>query len=76
MWPNFCSDSDAPLVRSRLRWMWISVRELSPQTQAYIDRLLADASPLTDEQRTRLAELLRPVRQRAAQIYGDPQGAA
>jgi hypothetical protein len=56
--------------------MWISVRELSPETQAYIDRLLADAPPLTDEQRTRLAELLRPVRQRAAQIYGDPQGAA
>jgi hypothetical protein len=28
----------------------------------YIERVLAAAPPLTDEQRTRLAELLRPVR--------------
>jgi hypothetical protein len=28
----------------------------------YIERMLAEAPPLTDEQRTRLAELLRPVR--------------
>lgn len=28
----------------------------------YVERCLAAAPPLTDEQRTRLAELLRPVR--------------
>jgi hypothetical protein len=28
----------------------------------YIDKVLAEAPPLTDQQRTRLAELLRPVR--------------
>lgn len=32
----------------------------------YVERVLADAPPLTDEQRTRLAELLRPVRRPAA----------
>jgi hypothetical protein len=31
-------------------------------TDAYIARLLAEAPPLTDQQRNRLAELLRPVR--------------
>ncbi|WP_324667158.1 putative PhiRv1 phage protein [Mycobacterium canetti] len=31
--------------------------------EAHIARTLAAAPPLTDEQRTRLAELLRPVRQ-------------
>jgi hypothetical protein len=31
---------------------------------AYIEKVLAQAPPLNDEQRTRLAELLRPVRQR------------
>jgi excisionase family DNA binding protein len=29
---------------------------------SWVDRVLATAPPLTDEQRTRLAELLRPVR--------------
>jgi hypothetical protein len=43
------------------------VRELSPVTQAYVDRVLAEAPPLTDEQRVRLAELLRPVRRALAQ---------
>jgi hypothetical protein len=28
----------------------------------YIERILAEAPPLTDEQRTKLAELLKPVR--------------
>ena len=28
----------------------------------YIEKILAEAPPLTDEQRTALAELLRPVR--------------
>ncbi|WP_131812477.1 hypothetical protein [Mycolicibacterium fortuitum] len=28
----------------------------------YVERVLATAPPLSDEQRTRLAELLRPVR--------------
>lgn len=32
----------------------------------WVDRVLATAPPLTDEQRTRLAELLRPVRQTGA----------
>jgi hypothetical protein len=31
----------------------------------YIERILADAPPLTDEQRTALAELLKPVRRKA-----------
>jgi hypothetical protein len=31
----------------------------------YVERVLAEAPPLTDEQRTRLAELLRPVRHTA-----------
>lgn len=30
---------------------------------AYVASILANAPPLTDEQRTKLAELLRPVRQ-------------
>ncbi|MBS9533545.1 hypothetical protein KIH27_08080 [Mycobacterium sp. M1] len=30
--------------------------------EAYITKVLAERPPLTDEQRTRLAELLRPVR--------------
>lgn len=29
----------------------------------YVERVLVDAPPLTDEQRTRLAELLKPIRQ-------------
>jgi excisionase family DNA binding protein len=37
---------------------------------AWVDRMLATAPPLTDEQRTRLAELLRPVR-KAAGAAGD-----
>jgi excisionase family DNA binding protein len=31
---------------------------------AWVDRMLATAPPLTEEQRTRLAELLRPIRKR------------
>jgi hypothetical protein len=31
---------------------------------AYVDRVLATAPPLTDDQRSRLVELLRPVRLR------------
>lgn len=34
----------------------------SRSTQEYIDKVLSEAPPLTAEQRTRLAELLRPVR--------------
>lgn len=38
-------------------------RELRAKRLAeYIEKVLAAAPPLTDEQRTRLAELLRPVR--------------
>ena len=29
---------------------------------AYVDRVVSECKPLTDEQRTRLAELLHPVR--------------
>ncbi|MCB0942697.1 MAG: hypothetical protein KDB72_20940 [Mycobacterium sp.] len=32
------------------------------RTRAYIDRVLAEAPPLTAEQRWKLAELLKPVR--------------
>ena len=31
---------------------------------AYVERVLDEAPPLTDDQRTRLAELLRPVHRR------------
>jgi GAF domain-containing protein len=31
------------------------------RAQEYIEKVLAEAPPLTDEQRTRLAELFRPV---------------
>lgn len=34
-----------------------------PATDAYVARLLSAAPPLKPEQRTKLAELLRPVRQ-------------
>lgn len=35
---------------------------LEAKTADYIEKVLAQRPPLTDEQRTRLAELLRPVR--------------
>jgi hypothetical protein len=38
---------------------------------AYVEKILAAAPPLSDEQRTRLAELLRPVRRRRAGSRGD-----
>jgi hypothetical protein len=37
----------------------------------WIEKQLAAAPPLTDQQRTRLAELLKPVRQPASTIRGD-----
>ncbi|CAN5757717.1 hypothetical protein BH09ACT7_BH09ACT7_18280 [soil metagenome] len=40
--------------------------QLTPLAQAYVDRHVALAPPLTDEQRTDLAELLRPVRKAMA----------
>lgn len=36
------------------------------RTAAYIEKVLAEAPPLTDEQRTRLAELLRPAKRATA----------
>lgn len=46
---------DAELVDAR--------RELAEANiAAYVEKTLAQAPPLTDEQRARLAELLRPVR--------------
>jgi hypothetical protein len=42
-------------------------QELKTQrTQQYIEKVLADWPPLTDHQRTALAELLKPVRINAA----------
>lgn len=35
------------------------------RAEEYVGKLLAEAPPLTDEQRTRLAELLKPVRRTA-----------
>ena len=35
---------------------------------AYVQRVLAAAKPLTSEQRAKLAELLRPVRRGNAQV--------
>lgn len=37
-----------------------------PRIADYLDRMLSDAPALTEGQRVRLAELLRPVRQRFA----------
>jgi hypothetical protein len=37
---------------------------------AYVEKILAEAPPLNDEQRTRLAELLRPVRKAGAAARG------
>jgi hypothetical protein len=39
---------------------------------AYVRQVLAAAPPLTDEQRTRLAELLKPVRLTVNQPLGGP----
>lgn len=36
--------------------------ELSPECAEWVRRVVDAAPPLTDEQRTRLAELLRPAR--------------
>jgi hypothetical protein len=38
------------------------------RTDDYVSTILALAPPLTNEQRTRLAELLRPVRQRGVHV--------
>ncbi|WP_197283499.1 hypothetical protein [Mycobacterium sp. Marseille-P9652] len=39
--------------------------EVSPAIDDYVEKILAEAPPLSDEQRIRLCELLRPVRPRA-----------
>ena len=52
------SADDPDLVAARRRL-------LEARTVAYLERVLAQAPPLTDEQRTRLAELLAPVRRAA-----------
>jgi hypothetical protein len=50
------------------------------RAEEYIEKLLATAPPLTDEQRTRLAELLKPVRisttERPADNASDADGNA
>lgn len=38
-----------------------------PTVDEYVARIVAEAPPLTDQQRTALAELLKPVRLTAAQ---------
>lgn len=40
---------------------------IAAKASEYITKVLASAPPLTDEQRTRLAELLRPARRGTAQ---------
>jgi hypothetical protein len=50
-------DADVTELRVRLR---------AERAQEYIERLLEQAPPLTDEQRTRLAELLAPIRRKDA----------
>ena len=46
----------------------------------YIERVLAEAPPLTDEARSRLGELLKPAREHITRTrlseLGDPNGAA
>ena len=46
-------DADVTALRGQLK---------AERAQAYIEQILADWPPLSDEQRTRLAELLKPVR--------------
>lgn len=48
-------DPDLIEARRRLR---------TERCAAYIEKVLAEAPPLTDEQRTKLAELLAPARRR------------
>jgi hypothetical protein len=36
--------------------------EVNSAIAEYVDKILAEAPPLSDEQRVRLAELLRPIR--------------
>jgi len=40
------------------------------RAQEYISKLIAETPPLTDEQRTKLVELLKPVRVNAADCQG------
>jgi hypothetical protein len=37
-------------------------RQQQERIDAYVERVVAEAPPLTEDQRTKLAELLRPVR--------------
>lgn len=53
------SDDDPELQGARCNFR-------AAKAEDYIGRLLAEAPPLTNEQRTRLAELLRPVRKGGA----------
>ena len=50
-----CRANDPELLDAQRRLRETRLRD-------HIDRILSDAPPLTDEQRARLAELLRPVR--------------
>lgn len=46
--------------------MSTTTKDAPTLTRNYVQRLLAEAPPLTAEQRTRLAELLAPVRRGGA----------
>lgn len=46
----------------RTRRVGAHVSEVSSAVAEYVELILAEAPPLTDEQRVRLCELLRPVR--------------
>lgn len=51
---------DAPEITAARREL------IEAKAAAYIEKVLTEAPPLTNEQRTRLAELLRPVRKGGA----------
>jgi hypothetical protein len=40
----------------------VRMSEVSPALAEYVEKILAEAPPLSDEQRVGLCELLRPVR--------------
>lgn len=65
--------SDLAAKSAAVRTANATIRRRQAATEkiaAYIERTLAAAPPLTDEQRTRLAELLAPARTAAAAVGG------
>jgi excisionase family DNA binding protein len=41
---------------------WFDAQEPADPSADYVERLLAEAGPLSEEQRTKLAEILSPIR--------------